>query len=657
MKLQMELIYPHLFSPLAVKKTIYKNRIVCAPMGGVEIKDQHIRPEIRDLIRFKLSGGAAAFIVGECPVSHETARAFEFYDYNDPVNMSALRELVGFIKEKDPDTVATIELMHAGDSIAEPDDEHPAIGPSGYVRADGATVRELSEADINKICTDFAALAAHCKDAGFDGVLVHMGHGWLFSQFLSPLVNIRTDKFGGSLENRARISLMTLKEIRKACGDNFLIECRISGDDHLKGSYSLDEICDYCRMISEYADIIHVSAGHYRDPMRTLMVSCMYDEHGCNVEVAAKIKQNLSIPVAVVGGINTPEKAEEIIAAGKADLVVLGRQMLADPMFPEKAAGGRSGEIKSCLRCMRCFPGPIEEVIAEMGGLLPGCTINPELEQNGHYKPEKADKPKRVLVVGGGVAGMQAAVTASDRGHKVVLLEKSGELGGILNYARHDKDKSDLKRFADAMAAQVKSSSVEVRKNVMLTEEIIREFDPDTVIAAIGSSPLMPPIPGLDNPAIVLAIDAYDPATKIGSNIIILGGGQVGCETAIHLSRLGKKVTIVEMRDSLAPDAYRLHRHKLNDLIAADSSIDCILGATCRRIKSDGVTVEIELTDGSQRTLSAETVITALGMKANSHEDIRALSAGREYYAIGDCVKARKIYDAVKEGFLVACGI
>lgn len=651
----MKTNYPYLLSPLTVKKTTYKNRIVSAPMGGVIVEDGHMDAGMRNIIKMKLSGGAAGFIVGETPVSYETARAFPFNDYTNPENMEGLRGYVQAIKEKDPCTVAMIELMHAGDSISEPDDEHPALGPTGYVRDDGAVVRELSQDEIEKICRDFASMAVFCKEAGFDGVLPHMGHGWLFSQFLSPLVNKRTDSFGGSLENRSRISIMALKAMRKACGDDFLIECRISGDDHLKGSYSLEDVCEYCKLISQYADIIHVSAGHYRDPMRTLMMSCLYDEHGCNVEVAAKIKQYVSIPVAVVGGINSPEMAEEIIASGKADLVVMGRQTLADPKFPEKAASGQSDEIRSCLRCMRCFPGPIEEALAELGGLLPGCSVNPIVEHIEYTELPKAEKSKRVLIVGGGVSGMQAAVTASDRGHSVILVEKTGELGGILNYARHDKDKLDLKQFAETMAAQVASRNIDLRLNSEISDELVREFSPDVVIAAVGSSPLAPPIPGLDKPSVVRAIDAYDPATEISDSVIMLGGGLVGCETAIHLSRMGKKVTIVEMRDALAPDAYRLHKHRLNDMIAADSGIDCVLGAICKSVDDGGITVE--LPDGSQRVITSQTVVSALGMKANLYDFIEKLASGREFHAIGDCKQARKIYDAVNEGFIAAVSI
>jgi len=648
--------YPHLFSPLKVRGKTYKNRMICAPIGGIAYEDHHSKPDIRNFIKYRHPGGAAGYMIGETPISPESARGFVYYDYSDPVNMSALREYVQAVKEQGPDTILTIEQMHPGEIIVDPDEEHPAVGPTGHARPDGKIVQELSEADMEKICRDFAAIALHCKTAGFDGVAPHLAHGWLFSQFLSPLVNKRTDKFGGSIENRSRFAVMVVRAIRETCGEDFLIECRVSGDEHIDGSYSLDDMCEFCRFLSQYADIIHVSAGHYRDPMNTLMMSSMYDEHGCNANVAARIKREVSIPVAVVGGINSPEIAEEIIASGKADLVVLGRQTFADPMFPAKAASGRGSEIRNCFRCMRCFPGPIDE----LGGpetLLPGCSASPLLEQKDtEFKP--AAKQKRVLIVGGGVAGMQAAQTASDRGHSVVLVEKNRELGGILNYARHDPDKLDLKRFADAMAAETYARPIDVRLNTQLTDELLAAIAPDIVIAAIGSSPLLPPIPGLGDPSVIFAVDAYDPEIKLGERVIILGGGQVGCETAIHLSRGGKKVTLVEMRGELAPDAYRLHNKRLNALIEADVNIECLLGAACVGVSIDagGCAVEIEQ-NGARRTLKADTPVAALGMKANPTDLVKRLAANCEYYAIGDCVRAAKIYDALKEGYLAASAL
>ena len=383
----------------------------------------------------------------------------------------------------------------------------------------------------------------------------------------------------------------------------------MSGSEHVPGGYSLEDICGYCRYLSEYADLIHVSAGLYQDPSGTWQESTLYEPHGCNADVAAAIRAAVDIPVAVVGGINSPEQAEELIAQGKCDLVVLCRQLTADPFFTQKIREGRAEEIRRCLRCMRCYPGPFEEAWAELNGQFPeGCSINPCADHPERWRVESAEEKKTVLIVGGGVAGLQAAVTARDRGHDVVLLEKSGQLGGILNFS---------------------------------------VLDPDV--------PVRPPIPGLDGANVVQAMDAYAPDARLGHKVVVLGGGLVGCETAVHLWKQGHEVELVEMREELAPDAYRLHKCRLRELIA--QHVKAHMGARCLAVTEAGV--QVEGPDGSVQLIPADTVVAALGMRANDTGELEALvqRAGVPCHKIGDCVRARKIYDAVSEGYLTALSL
>lgn len=629
--------FQHLLSPLTVRGHTYKNRIVSAPMGGVFLENGHADPESMEIIRGKMRGGAAAFIVGETSVSAETARVGDFYDFSDEENMNGLREYASEIKRFDPGAIAILELVHCGQT-GEPDDIFE--------------INSMTRQTMETIAAQFAAMSVHAKNAGFDGVMVHMGHRWLFGQFLSPEVNHRSDEFGGSVENRARIAVMTLCAIREACGGDFIIECRISGRENTPGSYTDNDICEYARIISQYADLLHISAGVYRDPMRTLMMSTSFDEHGCNAEIARRIKAAVDIPVTLVGGINSPQLAEQLLEEGGADLIAFGRQMLADPLLPEKAAAGRSAEIKGCLRCMRCFPGPFEEAMEELGGEFPaGCSVNPLYEFPEYTQLPRAESAKRVLVIGGGIAGMQCAVTAAERGHSVTLLEKSGRLGGILNFARNDPHKADLSALADALAAQAEAAGVDIRLNTVLTPELLDKLCPDEVVCAIGSSPLTPPIPGLDGENVIRGIDAYDPDVRTGENVAVLGGGLVGCETAIHLAEMGKSVAIVEMRGELAPDAYRLHKHKLRELIAASPKIQTCLNAVCKEVTKQGVKIE---KDGVELLLPADTVVSALGMRANPTGELEQMCQHLPFRKIGDCERARKIYDAVREGFLTA---
>ncbi|MGI5971184.1 MAG: FAD-dependent oxidoreductase [Oscillospiraceae bacterium] len=662
--------FKNLFSPIKVGTQVYGNRIEVAPMGGIELNPngELERERVFADIDYRASGKPAVFIFGETPVSEAGSRgAHAFYGYDDvsEEHLAPYAEVVDHIHKLRCRTI--IELFHAG--AAKVDNVTPSLGPMDTVNENGIQVKGMTADDIRQCCEDFATASFFLKKAGFDGVLIHAGHGWLLHQFLSIRTNQRTDEYGGSIENRSRLTVEVLRAIRDKCGPEFNIEVRISGSEHAEGGYSVEDVCEFARHISKYCDLIHVSAGLYRDPMRTWMISTLYQPHFCNADVAAAIKKCVDIPVAVVGGINSPEEAERLISKGDIDMVVLGRQMRADPLWSKKAEAGRSDEIRRCLRCMRCFPGPIEEAIAEMvGGALGavqptpdiieklltkvagGCSVNPYSMHPNMKDVQKADKPKKVLIVGGGVAGLQAAVTAAERGHIVTLIEKTGVLGGVLNYAQFDADKADLYNFARTMEAAARNRKVEIRLNTGFSEELLDELSPDFVIVAIGSSDACPPIPGLENA--ISAVDAYAKDAKIGERVLVLGGGSVGCETAIHLAKQGKHVRLIEMRGELAPDAYRLHKHILRDLMADLVQYD--LNTTCVSVSARGA--EVKDSEGKSRIIEADTVIAALGRKANPTGEIQKACNLRQipHIEIGDCVEARKIFDAVDDGFMVA---
>lgn len=652
--------YSHLLAPIRIAGHTYRSRVVSAPRGGIWNEDPECHdadPEQLAEIDLRAGGGQAAFLVGETPVTAAGGRgANEFYGFDDQSEEHTRRYRQFAQRIHDNGALALVELCHVGQAKSEIEGEEQPIGPMELTNGDGVFIRAMTEEDVEQLCADFVKAARFCQEAGFDGVCLHCGHGWLFHQFLSPRTNQRIDRFGGSLENRSRLSVMVLQALREACGREFILECRVSGSEHVPGGYSLEDICGYCRYLSQYADLIHVSAGLYQDPSGTWQESTLYEPHGCNADVAAAIRAVVDIPVAVVGGINSPEQAEELIAQGKCDLVVLCRQLTADPFFTQKVREGRAEEIRRCLRCMRCYPGPFEEAWAELNGQFPeGCSINPCADHPERWRVEPAEEKKTVLIVGGGVAGLQAAVTARDRGHDVVLLEKSGQLGGILNFSVHDPDKNDLAGFARAMEAQARAKGADLRLNTVLTGERLADIRPDEVILAIGSHPLLPPIPGLDGANVVQAMDAYAPDTRLGHKVVVLGGGLVGCETAVHLWKQGHEVELVEMREELAPDAYRLHKRRLRELIA--QHVKAHMGARCLAVTEAGV--QVEGPDGSVQLIPADTVAVALGMRANDTGELEALvqRAGVPCHKIGDCVRARKIYDAVSEGYLTALSL
>jgi len=428
-------------------------------------------------------GGAAAVNIGEICVNFTDAlrmpyRPIDYTRYSGH-DFEVLKKIAYLIKNQG--AVALIEIHHPGREKAPlPGTPNPR-GPVGYVREDGVTVEAMDEAMMDKACEDFAVAAAFMKAAGFDGVLTHSGHGWLFSQFLSPLTNTRTDKYGGSLENRARFPIDIFRRIRDRVGPDFMIEARLSGRDGVPGGIEADEVGQFCHMLEGMVDSVHISVGMYKNPTLTNEFSSMFVEHGCNVGLSAIVKKYTSLPVGVVGGINSPELAEKIIAGGKADFVLLARQLLADPEFPNKAQSGHGAEIRRCLRCYTCFPGSREagyndayEEGRPRGNKMGSCTINPRA--NLPISPEDMPQPmgsRRVLVIGGGVAGMQAAITAADRGHKVTLAEKSGKLGGILNFTDMEQNRKLHKIFEPGQIGKLK------RKNriIKCAAESVMQWD------------------------------------------------------------------------------------------------------------------------------------------------------------------------------------
>ena len=648
--------FPNLFSPMKVGKHVYRNRIVAAPIycGTFSIMES-LAPVFFQAFEERARGGYAQVTIGETPVDFEYANRepfppIDYTDMNGPA-FKALKKVVDSIKENG--AKALIELSHCGESkLFIPGLKNP-IGPVGYIREDGVEVYEMDEDMMQSVCDSFVTCAKFMKEVGFDGVLIHAGHGWLLHQFLSARTNKRKDEYGGSLENRAKFPIKVIKSVREALGEDFIIEVRVSGSECEENGMKIDETAEFCKMIEDYVDIIHVSVGLYRNPILSGQFSSSFHPHGLNADMSAKIKEVVSIPVTVVGGITSPELAEKLIAEGKCDFVALARPLTADPQFGNKAKRGDEDDIAQCIRCFKCFPGPLEENIDDLGSLF-GCTVNPRAfffdEKVLNSKPKQS---RNVLVIGGGIAGMEAAIEAADRGHKVTLVEKSNTLGGILKFADVDYYKKDLGKFKDLLIRRVYKRNIKVILGEEVTPDNINSYNPDVVIIAVGSSPLVPPIDGIENA--MKALEVYNNMDKVGDNVIIVGGGLVGCELGLHLSRDGKNVTVVEMMDQVAPDAYPMHRVAL--LNEMDKMLTYRTGLRCTAIRPDGIQVVDK--EGNKEFMPADTVIYALGMKANREEveKLRSEIKNIPVFEIGDCVQARKVYDAMREGFVAAMSI
>lgn len=543
--------------------------------------------------------------------------------------------------------IPAIEILHPGGRANPEYYDGPIWAPSDAPGHLGKDYTALDEKTIDYIVNCFANAAEMAWLGGVEMVMIHGGHGWLLHEFLSPLNNHRTDKFGGSLENRARISLMVVDAIRRRCPE-LLIEFRLSGSELVEGGLTIDDQVEFAKLLDGKVDLIHVTAGTFHYPETNQhMVPSMFHPFGVNVEFAAAIKKAVKTPVAVVGGLDEPELMEQVLAEGKADIIAVGRSIIADAQMPGKLRGGRADDVTPCIRCNHCISESFVPYV-KYSSRLTRCSVNPVA---GREYTEKdvcpALIPKKVLVIGGGPAGMEAAITLADRGHQVILAEKSGRLGGAIRFAGHVSFKSKLDQLMQVLIRRVERRKITVMLNTGMTPELARSLRPDAIVCAIGADPIVPPVPGVDLEIAVSAVGMHEHMEEIGQNVVILGGGLVGCEESILLGELGKKVTVLEMKPELCRDAPFLH-HEAVLLEMERLGITARTGMRCTGILPDGVTAE---QDGKEIKLPADTVIIAAGLAPKLDEAEAFRSCAPEFWKIGDCRQARNVRLAIHEGY------
>lgn len=644
--------FPHLSSPIQIGRVTFRNRMFSAPMGGTDItNDGCIGPKSTAFYELRGKGGAAAVTVSECMVHPETDGSHAYH-----LDTAILNSLASATYTADAisrhGAVPSLELSHsgmyAGTYMTDKSRQHSMHqwGACDTVRPDGVPVKALTEEMLQDIVASYGKTAALAKRAGFQMIMIHGGHGWLINQFLSPYFNKRTDKYGGSLENRCRLAVEVLKAVREAVGPGFPIEFRMSGSELFEGGYDLKEGVRIAQTIEPYVDLIHVSAGTYQRGFGDTHPS-MFKDHGCNVYLAAEIKKHVSIPVATIGGLNDPAQMEEIIASGKADIVYMARALLADPFLPRKVVENRENEIVKCLRCFTCM--------AERAATSTRrCTVNPligrEIEGSEVYP---APVKKKVLVAGGGPGGLYAAYTAARRGHQVILCEKEAELGGILKSEQALPFKREMYELSNTYALFARNAGVEIRTSVEVTPEYVEKEAPDALIVAVGSQPLVPPIKGLDGDNVVIVNNYYLEKEKVTDQVVVFGGGLAGCECAIHLGQEGKQVHLVEMRTELAPDANVRHRPLL--LKEIEKYVTVHTGCRGLEVRPDGVLCETE--DKQQILVPGTSVICALGQRSRSTLADSLRDSASFVRVIGDAHRVSTITNAVYEGYHAALDI
>ena len=642
--------YPHLASPITINNLTFKNRILGAPMSNPELdSDCNMRKEEIAFHENRARGGLAGVAIGlgiVDAIGRSHTKEVKLYDV---MSLPSLKEAANAMHRHNCNAV--MELAHGGkfaNARGHGSAEGVNIGPNDEINGEGHPVRSMTEEDIYRVADCFGQAAKLVKEAGFDMVLIHGGHGWLLGQFSSPAMNHRTDRWGGSLENRMRFSLLVIEKVREAVGPDFPIEFRMSGAEFTKGGYGIEEGIEMAKAIDGKVDIIHVSAGVHEDPEVFVRTHpSMFIEHGCNVYLAAEIKKHVKTPVATLGGLNDPDMMEEIIATGKADIIEIARQSICDPYFPEKAFSGNKDDITRCCRCFTCFYNYLTNRTF-------CCAFNPvvgnELEHKHAFPPTT---PKKVIVVGGGPGGMEAAITAAGRGHSVTLYEKNSRLGGQLLSEQYIPFKQDMYNFVKVLEGRLAKSGVDVRLNTELTAEQAAAENADVIITAIGAKPIVPPIPGIDNEKVVGLTALHQPEPALGQKVVILGGGLVGSECAIYLDGLGKDVTIVEMKDDWAADSYFMHKNAMK-IYMRDSNIKIHVNTTAKAITDKGLVCQ---TPEGELVIPADNILLAAGMKADRKTAESFYNAAPRVFETGDCIKAGRVVEAVTTGYYRAIDI
>ncbi|MGO9139382.1 MAG: FAD-dependent oxidoreductase [Syntrophales bacterium] len=638
--------FKHLFTPIDIGTMRVKNRIVMLPLttGFCEL-DETIGERLVNFFAARAKGGVGLIIVPFSPVHAGSPIEPGLYDDRFLPGVRKLADAVHAHGAKIAAQLITSYHVILTDGIAE------VVGPSPVLNQMTRTVaRPLTVPEIHYIVKEYGRAAHRARQGGFDAVEVLVGGGYLLNRFLSPITNKRKDEYGGSLENRMRIILEVIASVREAVGKDFPIGCRLNVAEQMEGGHTIEDSKEVVRILENAGiQMINVYTGWHESPVPTVQAVL---PKGAFLHLAERIKGWVDIPVIAANRINDPVVAEKAIAEGKADMTGMARALLADPELPNKAREGRVEEIVPCLACSNCLTDILTTYKDWGTAASTSCSVNPLAGREAEYAIAPAKKSKKVFVIGGGPGGMEAAMTAAARGHKVTLYDRGNELGGKLLIASIPPYKNELQTLITSLASRARKAGVQIKLKHDAGPATIEKEKPDVLIMATGSSSLIPNIPGVAGPNVVLAEDVLTGAKTVSGNVLIVGGGMVGCETAEFLLERAKgvtQVTVIEMLSRMADNVSPTYRPFFLARLKKEG-IKMETNTIVQEITREGVKVEQK---GGAGFFKGNAVVLAVGFKSNLTLDEKTMTKIPEVYEIGDCAKPRMIKEAIEEGFAV----
>lgn len=649
---EIVLAYNNLFKPIKIRGLELKNRVVFPAMGSGFLKNGHVTDSFIDYHVARALGGNGLNITEAAAVHAPSApRNFLMRICDDECNVG-LKKFTDAIHKAGGK--ACIQLWQGGVAAVSGDPEAMCIVPSdtnlGGMICPGASVETIQE-----VVAAFGEAAKRAVDTGFDCVEFHAAHGYSPHSFLSAAINKRADEYGGSLEKRARYSLECIEAIRKNIPDDMPLLMRIvAQDDYLENGLTIEDIIQFCKMAKKAGvDVLDVSRGNAHSAGIKFEVPSIDVPKGFNVDNAARIKKETGMVTIAVGRINSPDQAEDIIASDKVDMVVMGRAQIADPEFCNKAYLGNTDKI---IRCIACNQGCVDRFMAP-GNLSLSCLRNPSVGREKEYALKKAEQKKKVLIAGGGMAGLESAITLKQRGHEPIIIEETNHLGGQFLLAGLAPRKEEMRDAAISRGNQAQGMGIDIRLNTKASTMLLKEIGPDAVIMATGGEPAKLNVPGAKLPHVVHSFDVLEGKAIPTGNVVVIGGGLVGLEVAEYLAEKDKSnhITVIEMMGEIGKDLGVFRKICVMENLYM-SGITTIVNTKCNEIKEHSIIVE---KDGEVKELACDYVVVAIGTVSKDYKDLKQYCEKNHipYYVIGDAYRARRAIDAIAEAAEVSRAI